>query len=232
MKRYIEALCKQFKSANGYTYGDLSTKSFNDEFLWWLLSRQKLISEYVKFLEAIELDKIKTNNTVEIGKGVYDSIGKGFDTKIITPYAFDFSKRCNVINGEFFVFNGLPVVNNGTIRIIDSANKDKITFMTQNPYINENIHGWDSLANSNNYDLVLGVYGENDDRDKASKIKSLKEFKDKLLVDNRGEYIENNDLYCYVISTGSDFKKLLENDYEALEKDEELVEAKTLHKGR
>lgn len=232
MECYIEALCKQFKSAKGYTYGDLSSKYFNDEFLWWLLSRQKLISEYIKFLEKLELDKIKTNNTLEIGKGVYDSVGKYFNTKIITPYAFDFYKSCNIISGEFFVFNGLPVINNGLIRIINSCNTDKITFMTQNPYINENIYGWDSLANSNKYDLVLGVYGENDDKDKASKIKLLREFKNKLLVDNKEEYMENNDLYYYVISTGNEVDKLLEINDKDLAKDEELIKVKKRYKER
>lgn len=209
MDRYIKYLSNQFKEANGLKRDNLDFVDNQSELFNWLIEREKIIHRYIKFLDDLGLEKIKEKDTFEVNKGFYDSIGKDFNTSIITSFSSEFPSD-RIINGDFIVFSNIPIINsNNKVCSLINNNNNKFTFMTQNPYNIENIYGWDKLANSNNYDIVLGMYGLLQDKDKENKIKLLKKFKEKLLVDYMFEYLENGNEYYSVISTGDCVKKRL-----------------------
>ena len=75
-------------------------------------------------------------------------------------------------------------------------------FITQNPYFNSELLGWQKLHNNGTSIITVGVYGSKYDSDKRQKIKLIENLKKKL---NNEEYNEEYDTtknnYYYAIST-------------------------------
>ena len=86
MEKYISLLIEQFKQATGIKNVDINSQSFMLEFSEWIKSRHSISNNYLDLLEYMELSQISYPDTVEVGKGQYDSIVKPFNTTIITPH--------------------------------------------------------------------------------------------------------------------------------------------------
>ena len=96
-KRIVRLLEEKYVLARGYK----KMKSISEkDFIRWIFERKQIGSEYVNFLENLNLS-IKTPETAEIGKSMFDTIVSSFDTTVITPYDyFETGKR--ILKYDFF----------------------------------------------------------------------------------------------------------------------------------
>ena len=208
MNKYLKLLMKQFNQATGVKTPDIHSNTYISDFIEWIESRQKSSKEYIRLLEDMNQEKIKSPTTIEVGKGKYDSIVLPFDTKIITPYSEDLEniKETRVITSDFMVVGGMPVsyrtTPDGKLKETHHIpEKERLTFMTQNPYTPNNIKNWDQLYTSGRCDIVIGIYGDVHDKDIDIKVKELKKIKEKLEESYIQESIVEADTYCYAIAS-------------------------------
>ena len=205
---YVSNLTNQFIKSIGKSDIDINSKELWSEFNEWLNERKKIAKEYKTILDFLELD-YNTNKTAEIGKGVFDTIVSNNNlTTIITPYTyyFDPQKRKNIIKGNLkIVSEKYPRKDISMERKIDDIN----CFITQNPYTKKDIEIFNQLYSFYKYNIIIGIYGKNDDKDKEIKIIKLKELKEKITKNIKEEYIKIINNYFYILaSTYQKYKKI------------------------
>ena len=190
--KYIDDLVEQFIKANGITKYNYS-REFLREFSDWVQERQKQSKDYVYLLKQMGID-ISNYSTAEIGKTSFDSIGRNYYTTLITPYVYGFEQRNNLIESQFNVDSeGQIYPNSSNLFYIKQ-------YMTFNPYNEQCIKNWDILHN-NNFNIIVGVFGKETDKDFQEKIEQLEKFK-LLLVNNYAhEETTINGTYCKVIAS-------------------------------
>ena len=217
MEKYFELLIEQFKEAKGITKEvDTKSTSFISEFSGWINYINSISSNYRELLEYMKLYNYVDSDTVEIGKGKFDSIVKSYPTTIATPYSNGLKTMPNksVITADFRVNDSKPVFvtanENGIKNFMPFVSNLYSTFMTQNPYKSVNIKNWEDLHNSNNYKIIVGMFGNRNDKDKTKKLNTLKSLRDKLQTGYKEEYAVINDSYCYVIASNRLSKKVKE----------------------
>lgn len=210
MEVYLTMLLHQYIRAMGYKAIDFSSEEFIDGFNNWIKCKKELSSVYIDLLEYMKLYEFSDSNTLEIGKGKYDSVVTDFDTTIVTPYyeGIEGPAKDNIIPADFRVIKKEPLLivknKNKKIKKIEIAKDLKnfdVTFMTQNPYNSSSIFGWEHLHNSGDSNIIVGAYGSVYDKDKDEKIMQLKRLKDKLLLGYNDEYAVCNDNYYYVVAS-------------------------------
>ena len=205
---YTKKLINQYKQANGIV--DNKITNYLKEYKEFFINRREIGKNYIKFLDSLGFN-YSNLDTAEIGKGIFDSIVIEYPTTIITPY-YEYLDNLGsrVIKREFASLEGMPAlleeteVGNKVNLLKNSVN----TFMIQNPYTIYDIESWDKLHNRTNYNILLGVYGNNFDKDKKDKIKLIKEFKEKLNNEFISMYETNNDEYYYIVGSNR-IKKLI-----------------------
>ena len=143
--------------------------------------------------------------TVEVDKGVFDSIALDSNMTMITPYPDGVNKaKGDLIKAAFTVYEGIPVVvknKNGVnnLEFLDTSFINR--FITQNPYDISYIKNWEQLHNKGQ-NITVGIFGSIYDKDISQKISELKEFKKGFNDDNYSEdYVTENDMYCYALSS-------------------------------
>lgn len=195
MKKYLDLLISQYIEATQNNNIDLNSQMFNSEFYDWVNQRQIVGNNYLKFIKNIKPDLI-SDKTAEIGKGKYDTLTLNTDTKIITPYL----EGKNIIHNDFGVFDGIPFYRH-IIPIKDSFDiiNDISTFMTQNPYTRYDLTNWHQLPIYGNLDIVVGIYGNINDKDIEEKIKYLKFLKNALGDLGKLELYSKDDMYFSTI---------------------------------
>ncbi len=215
MKEHLGYLIEQFKQANGIKSDDAKSQLFISEFTEWIKERQDVSTTYIELLDYMGLSYFATPSVVEVGKGSVDSIVMPYDTLIITPYS-RFLEELNtednkrVTNAYFRVVNGKPfkVIPGEETTLKPIKDSEDLTFMTQNPYTPKCVKNWGQLHNNFRNDIIVGVYGNIHDKDTETKIKLLKQFRDRLSEPYNEEYIIALDRYCYVIASDRKSKKL------------------------
>ena len=199
----MRELVEQYKSSMGIYDIDIKSEKFILDFFNWVNNQKKLIEKYVDFLNYMEFD-YKEGTCAEVGKGKFDSVVIPFDTRIITKESSIIGvDPSRIIMGDMIVLDSKPTLvesNKYTLRPT-RLSTSICTYMTQNPISKASLLGWDDLHNSNNNDIILGVYGNTNDKDKEAKINMLKEFKEKLLDEYKDEYCRYDDSYFYVIGS-------------------------------
>lgn len=215
MKEHLGYLIEQFKQANGIKRSDEKSQLFISEFTEWIKERQDISTTYIELLDYMGLSYFATPSVVEVGKGSVDSIVMPYDTLIITPYSrfleeLNTENNKRVTNAYFKVVNGKPfkVFPSDEAILRPIKNCDDLTFMTQNPYTPKCIKNWDQLHNNSINDIIVGVYGNIHEKDAETKIKQLKQFRDRLSEPFNEDYIIALDRYCYVIASDRKQKKL------------------------
>ena len=214
----IDSLKREFVRATDYIGYDFEDEFFNSEFSNWLFDRTLMLGDYLDLLAVLGVS-FDNLTTAEVGKTPYDSAVLPFRTSIITSYDKDFENEQNIFGleerlhfGDMVVYNSIPriVYYNKKDDFVDLYSTSVNTFMTQNPASIWNIYNWEKLHNSGLYDIILGVYGNNYDIDKTSKIKMLSDFKNSLIRDTYKEcYYEFDDEYFYVVASDNGRKKVL-----------------------
>lgn len=213
MESFRKELLEQYKKTQGIKIANSEQKIYMIDFVPWLLEMEKIGGNYIEFLKYLGLP-FETYGCAEVGKSFLDTVVKNCKTTIITPNIEGFRDIDNtrIINGQFRVIDSKPVVLlpgdgekfDGGIQTL----KTMRTFMTQNPYRQQDIANFDIIHNSGVAGIILGAYGSVHDHDVEDKIVQLRMVLDKINGDIRESYEENNGEYYYVISSNMKTKKL------------------------
>lgn len=212
MKNYRHELLEQYKKSQGIKTGSLEQKIYMLDFVPWLLEMEKIGGNYTEFLKYLELS-FDSYGCAEVGKSFLDTVVKNYKTTIITPNIDGFSNIDNtrIINGQFRVVDSKPTVflpgNDGKVDGGIQTLSSIRTYMTQNPYRQEDIANFDILHNSGESGIILGAYGSVYDHDIEDKIIQLRMVLEKMNGDIKESYEENNGEYYYVISSDIKTKK-------------------------
>lgn len=205
MEKYLNKLMEQFISARGIKNPDVNSSEFINDFSEWIRESKLISGYYVSFLDYLN-GRAFTSDSVEIGKGKYDSLAACSDSLIVTPYTDGLEDSERIIKGEFSARgfgNGPVILTKGKLQLVDpSINR----FMTHNPYTASDIRNWERIHNNGN-NITVGVYGSIYDKDINEKLKQMKQLKDKLQDDSYNEEKACVD-YGYYYAISSDRKTL------------------------
>lgn len=181
-KEYINLLIRQFMAAKGYRNIDFSSQMFLDEFTSWVSERKEDGEVYLSFVNNFScLPAIKPYNTVEVGKGKFDSIAMHNGILLFTPYTEGLDRRQIYMPFDFRVADGrVYAFDKGTGNLKDLKENELGRFMTQNPYTPNLLNGWEDLNNSGQGNITVGIYGNVHDRDFDDKYRMIKEFKERI----------------------------------------------------
>ena len=179
-KEYMKLLFKQYVSAKGPNLDNMSTREIMHEYAEFISELNILGQNYLTILESMGIN-INDKTVVEIGKGKLDTISKD-KTTIITLYTEGFKKDDRtVLTSEIKVCKYIPKLLDIDGRAsIDISSLNIKTFITQNPYDGLSTSNFGQLANNENYDVIIGVYGDTSDRNYMKKVEELKRLKSRL----------------------------------------------------
>ena len=204
--RRIDYLVEQFIKAKGIKNPDMGSSEFIKDFVDYVADMKIKSKAYISFLYYLGFD-FTEENTAEVGKGKDDTVVEPYDTNIITvdpEYMFSDIDLKRIIKGEMVVHESEPFLYNdyGFTRLPFYIKN----YMTQNPYTQSEIKDFDDLHNSDNANIIVGVYGDVHDSDIKQKIRMLKMLKYKLdsnIIEDYGTY---EDTYFYAL--GSDTQRV------------------------
>ena len=203
MTKYLGKLVEQFKSATGDKEGNLSSSSFRSAFIDWLYERKSMGSEYLRFVDYMDVYPSIGDGALEVGKTKYDSVVVGTEVPILTPYTEGFkSDTQRIIRGNLTVNDSIPLItyerNGRTVRrhLVDPS----IRFITQNPYNETCIEDWEQIHNEGG-NITVGVFGSMHDKDVSTKLEQMKAFREKLERAYKEEFETSKDTYFYAVTT-------------------------------
>lgn len=214
MQEYIEKLVEQFKSATGTKKVDINSQKFIEEFNKWIKVREIIGKEYTSFIDYMETyPNVISEESVEIGKGEYDSIALDTKVNMITSYSKGINKTSGeIIDADFEIYEGTPLIirHGKSKKQIDVVNTQYIRrFITHNPYDQSCIKNWEQLHNIGE-NITIGAFGNIYDKDIKQKIKQIKLLRDNLINDYfKEDYVTDGDKYYYAISSNRKVKKLV-----------------------
>ena len=217
MKNNIKRLINQYMECTGTKSLDINSEMFIEDFANWIRERNRIGSEYPKYLDYMGLN-YSTSNCSEVGKCKFDTVVKPFDTTLITTETCISGVNSDrIITGYMRVINGVPVLvrkRNEDIVVNDIPNRVIHTYMTQNPYTYEELVGWDHLHNSRKRNIIVGTYGSIHDKDTTNNIRQIEYLRSKLSDnDYLEDYFTNNGSYFYIIATDRMEHKLVKRLY-------------------
>lgn len=204
----------QYEKATGEKCKDLISLVYSKAFSDWLRKRRKMGEKYSRMLQETGILDFDDPYTVEVGKGCLDTLVKESSNLIITPYPKGFDIRIGriIISPGFKVNYGVPTLfarDDVTEKSITSNHQ--LTFMTQNPYTSAHIKNWEQLYNSGNSEIIVGVFGDIHDKDKAEKIRQLETIERK--TQGSLAKMEETDGDTYLTVVASNPKHLLKKIY-------------------
>ena len=176
---YFFMLFTQFNEAKGYKKFYFNSINYLNEFSDWLYSLNKQSSQYSDF--AL-FNHVVLRDSIELNKGRYDSISNNN----VSPF-FDDPKKIIMCQGKPYIC-GSKVVKG---QVVD-------TYSTHNPY---NVFYFGNLVNLHNssYSICFGVFGNNNDCNKDSKVKFFKSVVDSLNDNFVCDYTTIGDSYFYIV---------------------------------
>ena len=207
MKSNYSELVKQYIDAKAIKDSDISSETFEKDFVEWIKERYEMGKKYLSILKRCDMFK-DSFKCAEVSKGIDDSITLDYHTRLVTPY-IDIDMIDNpsrIIDGDFSVNEKhvLPIISNEEIKLKVIPNKEVKTYMTQNPYSDGLLEGWDALHNSGSNNVIVGIYGNINDSDKQRKIDMLTSFKRKLKDGYREVRFSFDDEYYHIIASNEE----------------------------
>lgn len=198
MEYYLK-LFQLFLKANGVKIKDSNYDKIKfyerhrNEFIDWLKQYKLCTYEYKKYLEKYLGISLDNEKLIEFGKGNIDSI-VGDNSILITPYAHTFADLYRSNSTLVFDNNNVYFNMNNENYLLNKSD----TFMCNNPYMYHIMSTLEKLYNMD-YNIIVGVYGKEYDKNKNAKIKILKQFKKNK--DRLGaNYNTKDDNYFYVLT--------------------------------
>ena len=210
MKGSIRDLFEQFKLSLGLhdiTVNDINkNKKLSSAFYEWIQKRIVLCNGFTKILDEEGIN-YKDETCAEVGKGIYDSIVIPYDSFILSKHADEFTScdASRLIRGYLEINDfGFPNIINNDKLMVSNVKDSFETFLTFNPYTISDIRDWDKIYNSNNGNIIIGVFGNSSDRDKEQKIYYVRSIKSKLQYGYNETYASQDGNYYYVVETQSE----------------------------
>lgn len=193
---YMAKIIRQFEEAKGESVKNIHLEVYLASLKEFIKERQRIKNTYRFFLSSLSLD-FNDEDTVEIGKGKYDTLVTDFDkTSMLTPYIRGLENKNRIIIPSTF-----KVLQNGII-LSDSPYTFK-TYMTQNPYSIEDIENFEKIDGN----LIFGIYGNIYDKDRKSKIQTLYNLNKRLDNNCMIEGSTFDDKYCYALTTNKSLNR-------------------------
>ena len=181
---YLNSLIVQFNGAMGkkLTLNDLKKSSILREFSQWLAIRRRQTDDYYRLLKYMatipyfhkDVECVAdSRNTCELYKGNVDSVVANTDASVISPYAGTLDK-----NNRLFLVRGSHVPTYTKLVYARESDghrfgvKDGIikTILLQNPTDPSQYAGLNNLHLCGKYQIIFGVYGDVNDRNRKNKI--------------------------------------------------------------
>ncbi|MBQ8891835.1 MAG: hypothetical protein IJ068_03110 [Bacilli bacterium] len=208
--KYNKLLTLQYCNALGIKV-DTTSQGFKNDLVRWVFERKQIGEKYVEFLNSLGLN-ITNKETAEIGKGTFDTLVDSYNTTVITPYPYTNNVK-RVLKYDFFPnIQGSGLIkydSDGKIAEIVSVPKYINQIITQNPYNELDLIGYEDLFNVNDISVIVGMYGHIHDNDKEMKLKMLKLIKDKIKNNQFNvEYEYDRDSYFAAIYDNKTEKKV------------------------
>ena len=207
MSEYLNKLIEQFKRAKGIKYADVNSKEFMNEFEEWLSSRKIVGCDFAEFIDCMACyPTVFNGETVEVGKGIRDTISLDCNIGVITPYSEGLdTMNPGIVIANFEVQNdGFPTIsrNSGNGIIYGGVDISRVRrFLTHNPYDAGCIRNWERLHN-NKENITVGVFGSIYDKDMEQKIRQIQELKNKMVLYSFKEsYDTSGENYYYAVSS-------------------------------
>lgn len=206
MKSSTNLLFKQFCDAKGYT--NKSIDNTMKEFFDWIYTMSSISKYYTDFLDEMGFD-FKNNKCAELSKSFFDTVVKEFDTHLITLYENGLNDIDNkrVVDGNLVINDMLPLIIRPTTDHFYLTDCRYDTFMTQNPYQEGDFRKLSVIHNRLNYNIIGGVFGFIDDKDRAKKVRSVKNLRDSLYGDFIFELDKKDDIYFCCVGSKTRVRK-------------------------
>ena len=203
LRENMKELFRQFCEAYGIKNVNYEDSTLITAFFEWMKEEKKDNDKfYLSQLKKLGIN-IKTNHTIEVGKNECDSLVVPYDTVIAPKFSEgfeDLGKRVIVSNLKFH--GNLPFLIQKGVHVDHSIPCDVYnTFMTQNPYSFDEIAEWNKLPYAY-HDIVVGVYGDVNDADRAIKQNMMYQFMEKINPQVLPELhiIDNEDKYATIVT--------------------------------
>lgn len=207
MSEYLNKLIEQFKSAKGIKCADVNSKEFMNDFREWLSSRKSMGNDFAEFVDYMGCHPTVFDlATVEVGKGIHDTIGLDCNIGVITPYSEGLDTMIpDIVTANFEVQNdGFPTIirKSGNGVLYGGVDISRVRrFLTHNPYDASCIRNWEHLHN-NKENITVGVFGSIYDKDMEQKIRQIEELKNKMTSGFfKEEYDTSRENYYYAVSS-------------------------------
>lgn len=195
---YYSKLKQQYISAEGIKCQDVQP----EEVIAWTYENQNNAERYQM---SLVLNSIFYGDSeyLELGKGTLDTIVSENDATLISSN-FDYTFNKDYFKDRLFSDNirfGLcPYIlkENKNTRSFGTYKLDKTKFITQNVYGNN----FDLVKTISAYDneIIVGAFGNINDKDRLHKIEQLRRLKNYLLKEGGKEYYSYmDDTYIYFI---------------------------------
>lgn len=198
-------MIKSFLSAKGLKSSniDLNSESFVSEFAGQVKERKTIGLDYLSFI----FSSLKLSNNqeliAEVGKGIVDTLITNTNHLMITSFTKNIKREKPelLVEGSLWVERCRPIIIRGN-KPIDISKCNIKRFITHNSYSKGNIRNWETLHNSEKYNITVGIYRSVYDHDIEDKIKVLNQLRDKL-NDNcfYEKNVERGDIYMHVVSS-------------------------------
>ena len=205
-KDYIKTLYKEFCSAKGIKNSFDENK---EDFIDWILNQRRLLIRYFDFIQYLD-SGILDKNILEIDKGIYDSLLKIWgNLYMISQYADTLKeeRRSLILLKNPFNRQIIPIILNEQNKLFRPTND--ILFLTHNPYDLTSIKNWYQIHNQKEQDILIGMFGKEEDLDKKAKLKVLKELQSRMESDTSFDYDTEYDHYFAVLKSKRKVKKLV-----------------------
>lgn len=213
MEKYFNKLIEQFKSATGTRNVDVNSQDFVKEFSEWVVIRKITGKDYTSFIDYMAVHPVVIGDeSVEIGKGMYDTIALDTGIHMITPYSEGIKRRVSeIITADFGVYHGTPTVikhdrSGKQVEVVDTQYIRR--FLTHNPYDQSCIRNWEQLHNAGE-NITVGIFGSVYDKDIEQKVKQIEALRDGMEDDYyKEDYVTSGDSYYYAVSSARKVKRL------------------------
>ena len=134
----------------------------------WLKTRQEQGIQYFDFIDYMHsYPQFSEYNSIEIGKGPKDSIFKDTEFPVATQHCFDFNQEQQIVLPGILRITeyGKPYLQSQSGKGMFKFDMDT-RFITQNPYFNSELLGWQKLHNNGISNITDEEYNEEYDTTK------------------------------------------------------------------
>ena len=214
MEKYLKNLIEQFKQATGTKNVDINSQAFISEFSEWIKSRKLMGKDYTSFIEYMDVHPtVISEESVEIGKGKYDTIALDTGIHMITPYSEGIKRTdAGIITADFGVYEGTPIMikHNKSDNQFEAVDTQYVRrFLTHNPYEQGCIRDWEQLHNVGE-NITVGIFGSIYDKDVEQKIQQIEALRDGIIDGYfKEDYVTSGDSYYYAVSSARKVKVLV-----------------------